>query len=258
LVLSGALYYSRLFADVLRRVSDRGGTPGPVPGLPLSSDSLGQHWPGVSSGWNILYLDWRYPGQGRENSVWIGSLEGARRLALSATNVQHSSGYLLFIRDGDLFAQKFDPSRFDLSGSALPVARHIQYNTFFEYGSFSASTNGILVYAPAGTGVNSVLTWMDRNGNSLGVLGEPGRFSQQVISPDGKSVAVGLDSNILAKRYGLRRGPRYPDLVDGSGLDLDGPHWSPDGKQLVYRLLEGKSSGVVLHASDGSGERGPE
>jgi Tol biopolymer transport system component len=245
------------FADVLRRVSDRGGTPEPIPGLPLSSDSLGQYWPEfLPDGKHILYLDWRYPGQGRENSVWIGSVEGEkpRRLALSATNVQYSSGYLLFIRDGDLFAQKFDLSRFDLSGSTLPVARHIQYNPFFEYGLFTASTNGILIYAPAGTGVNSVLTWMDRNGGSLGVLGEPGRVSQQAISPDGKRVAVGIDTNIRQKIfvYDVDRGTRI--LVDNSSLDLDGPHWSQDGKQLVYRFLEGKSSGMVLHASDGSGE----
>jgi eukaryotic-like serine/threonine-protein kinase len=245
------------FADVLRRVSDRGGTPEPIPGLPLSSDSLGQYWPEfLPDGKHILYLEWRYPGEGRENSIWIGSVEGEkpRRLALSATNVQYASGYLLFIRDGDLLAQKFDPSRFDLSGSALPVARHIQYNSFFEYGSFTASTNGILIYAPPGTGVNSVLTWMDRNGSSLGVLGEPARFSQQVISPDGKRVAVGIDTNIREKiwAYDADRGTRI--LVDGSSLDLDGPHWSPDGKQLVYRFLEGKSSGIVLHASDGSGE----
>jgi hypothetical protein len=65
-------------------------------------------------------------------------------LPLAATNVQHASGYLLFSRDGDLYAQKLDLSRFELKGRAEPVARNIQY-------AFSAPTNGILVYAPSGT-----------------------------------------------------------------------------------------------------------
>ena len=123
---------------------------------------------------------------------WIGSLEGekARRLPLTSTNALYSNGYLLFSRDGDLVGQKFDPTRLTLSGPVLPVARNIEYDTFFQDGMFTLSTNGTLVYAGEGVGVNTELTWMDREGKRLATLGEPQQFLPPSISPDGKRVAV--------------------------------------------------------------------
>jgi hypothetical protein len=121
-----------------------------------------------------------------------GSLDGekARRLPLNSTNVQYSAGYLLFSRDGDLVAQKFDLTRLELSGAPVPVARNIEYDTFFHDGMFSVSTNGMLVYGTGGVGVNTELTWFDRDGKTLGVLGQPDQFFTLAISPDGKRVAV--------------------------------------------------------------------
>jgi hypothetical protein len=140
---------------------------------------------------HFLYLQWRYPVFGTpDDGVWIGSLDGekARRLPLNSTNAQYSSGHLLFSQDGDLLAQKFDASRLELSGVAFPVARNIEYDTFFHDGMFTVANNGVLVYATAGTGVNTELTWLDREGDALGVLGQPSHYSLQAISPDGKRV----------------------------------------------------------------------
>jgi serine/threonine protein kinase len=257
----GVIVFST-FADALKRVSDGGGTPEPISGIALSSDALGQYWPVfLPDGNHILYLEWRYAShESHDNSIWIGSLDGknkSRRLPLPSTNVQYSAGYLLFSRDGDLFAQKFDLAHLELRGPALPVARNIQYNTFFDDASFTASTNGILVYGAAGTGVNSELTWMDRNGNALGVLGEPGQFELQSVSPDTKRVAVGVKPSGPRENiwiYDVDRGTRVPLDPDGSGPALYGPCWSPDGKQVAYRSTLGKTSGLYVRASDGSGQ----
>jgi eukaryotic-like serine/threonine-protein kinase len=249
------------FADALKRVPDGGGTPEPISGLALSSDALGQYWPVfLPDGEHILYLDWRYPSrESHDNSIWIGSLNGekTRRLPLTSTNVQYSDGYLLFSRDGDLFAQKFDIAHLELMGPALPVARNIQYDTFMDNAAFTVSTNGILVYGAAGTGVNSELTWMDRNGNALGGLGEPGQFERQSISPDAKRVAVGVKrtgprENIWI--YDVDRGTRVPLDPDESGPVLYSPRWSADGKQVAYRNTLGKTSALYVRASDGSGQ----
>ena len=95
-------------------------------------------------------------------------------------------------RTGDLVAQKFDLARLELGGAVLPVVRQIQYHTFLHNGAFTVSTNGILVYGTAGTGVNSQMAWLDRTGKTIGTLGEPGLLMRQSISPDGKRVAVGI------------------------------------------------------------------
>ena len=249
------------FANVLKRVPDSGGTPEPISGATPSIDTLGQYWPAfLPDGKHFLYLDWRYPsGDPHANGVWIGSLDGerARRFPLASTNVQYSSGYLLFSRDGDLFAQRFDLSRLELTGLELPVARNIQYDTFFQDAAFTASAKRILVYAPTGTGVNSELTWMDRSGNALGVLGEPDQFEAQSISPDGKRVVVDVKPSVALEKmwiYDVDRGTRVPLDPGESGPPLNDPVWSPDGKQIAYRNAVGKTSAICVRASDGSGQ----
>jgi eukaryotic-like serine/threonine-protein kinase len=251
--------------DVIRRVPDGGGTPEPVPGLTLSDGAIGQIWPEfLPDGKHFLYLEWRFAGyRSGENCVWIGSLDGMkpRRLPLAATNVQYASGYLLFSRNGDLYAQTFDLSRLELKGNPLLVAKNIQYDTFADDAAFSASSDGILVYAPSGTGVNSALAWMDRDGNTLGTLGDAGQYIKQSISPDGKRVAVGVkpsDSREKIWIYDIDRGTRIPLVTRETGPSRDGPiwgpRWSPDGRQIAYRYLRGRGGGVVIHASDGSGQ----
>jgi eukaryotic-like serine/threonine-protein kinase len=249
------------FAAPLKRVPESGGAPEAIPGTELSSDALGQQWPAfLPDGKHFLYLEWRYATpESHQNAVWIGSLDGekARRLPLTSTNAQYSAGYLLFSRDGDLVAQKFDLSRLELSGAVIPVVRNIEYDTFFHDGMFTVSTNGTLVYATEGVGVNTELTWMDRSGKSLGVLGEPEQFFRQSISPDGKRVAVSFKPTAAREKiwiYEVDRGTRIPLLADESGPSLYMPIWSPDGKQVAYRSTQGQGSTLLVHASDGSGE----
>jgi len=249
------------FADALKRVPDGGGTAEPVSGVELSSEALGQYWPVfLPDGNHFLYLDWRYATpESHNNTVWVGSLDGekARRLPLTSTNVQYSGGYLLFSQGGDLLAQEFDTARLELSGAPIPVVRGIQYDTFLHNAGFTVSRNGVLVYAAAGTGVDSELTWMDRAGNTLAVLGEAKQFTRQTISPDGKRVAVGVKPTGARERiwiYDVDRGTRIPLVTDESGPSLYSPNWSADGKRIAYRSLAGKSAAVLVHASDGSGE----
>ena len=249
------------FGDALRMVSDGGGTPESVPGDELPSDSLSQMWPAfLPDGKHFLFLQWKYPSFGTpDDNVWIGSIDGekAKRLPLSSTNAQYSEGYLLFSREGDLVAQKFDLGRFELIGAVLPVVRQIQYHTFLHNGAFTVSTNGILVYASAGTGVNSQLTWLDRAGKTIGTLGEAGLLMRPSISPDGKRVAVGISPSDTREKiwiYDVERGARIPLVGEESGPNLYHPIWSPDGKQIAYRDTVGKDSTLVVHNSDGSGE----
>src|SRR5580698_6211733 len=256
----GVIVFSN-FGDALKMVPDGGGTPEPVPGDELPSDSLSQMWPAfLPDGKHFLFLQWKYPSFGTpDDNVWIGSIDGekAKRLPLSSTNAQYSEGYLLFSREGDLVAQKFDLGRFELIGAVLPVVRQIQYHTFLHNGAFTVSTNGILVYASAGTGVNSQLTWLDRAGKTIGTLGEAGLLMRPSISPDGKRVAVGISPSDTREKiwiYDVERGARIPLVGEESGPNLYHPIWSPDGKQIAYRDTVGKDSTLVVHNSDGSGE----
>jgi len=259
----GVIVFATL-ADALKQVPDRGGVAEPIAGADLSKDDRGQLSPAfLPDGNHFLYLEWRIPAFGsHDDGVWVGSLDGerARRLPLSSTNVQYSSGYLLFAQDGDLVAQKFDASRLELSGTPFPIARNLQYDTTFHYGTFTVAGTGVLVYGTAGTGVNTELKWLDRNGNTVGVIGQPSQFMRQAISPDGKRVAVGVKPTTEREKiwvYDVDRGTRIPLATDESGGAMYSPVWSPDGKQIAYRIPLGKTSTLLIHASDGSGEERP-
>jgi len=256
----GIILFS-VFPGKLQRVAESGGRPEPVAGIELPKDAFGAFWPSfLPDGKHFLYVEWRYPSPGvKDNVVWIGSLDGEkpRRLSLTSTNAEYSAGHLLFNREGDLVAQPFDLEHLELRGSAHVVAHNVQYDTFLDNAAFTVSRDGILVFAPVGTGVNSELTWIDRAGKTLGVLGEPALFEDDAVSPDGAHVAVevkraGSRGNIWI--YDAERATRVPLDTNTAGPNLSSPRWSPDGKQVAYRTTSGKTSAMYVRASDGSGE----
>ena len=196
------------FAAALKRVPENGGAPEVIPGTELSSDALGQQWPVfLPDGKHFLYLEWRYATpESHQNAVWIGSLDGekARRLSLTSTNAQYSAGYLLFSRDGDLVAQKFDLSRLELSGAVIPVVRNIEYDTFFHDGMFTVSTNGTLVYATEGVGVNTELTWMDPERVSVFWESRSSSFGSQFPRMESEWLSASSPQR-PAKKYGFTK-----------------------------------------------------
>jgi hypothetical protein len=255
----GVILFS-VFPGKLQRVAEGGGTPEPAGSTELAKDALGQLWPSfLPDGKHFLYVEWRYHGPGEtDNAVRIGSLDSDKpwRLPLTSTNAEYSGGYLLFNRGGDLLAQPFDLQHLELLGSARAVAHNVQYDTFFDHAAFTASRNGIVVFAPTGTGVNSELTWVDREGKTLGVMGEPEQFQCQSISPDAGRVAVGVkragsQENIWI--YDVERATRVPLDANPAGSNPYRPRWSPDGRQVAYRTSGGKTSAMSVRASDGAG-----
>jgi hypothetical protein len=93
-------------------------------------------------------------------------------------------GHILFVREGALMAQGFDAQKLELAGEATPLAENLE-RPF----DFSASKDGQLAYlTAAGKGQ---LTWIDRQGKTLGAPGSVGRpFSGMRISPDGARMAA--------------------------------------------------------------------
>jgi len=94
-------------------------------------------------------------------------------------------GAIVFARDGALFAQRFDEQRRELIGDPIRLAEGI--GSFLDGAFFSVSAK-TLVYRAAEP--DSRLTWFDREGNELGRVGTPARFSGLSLSPDGARALV--------------------------------------------------------------------
>ena len=127
--------------------------------------------------------------------VYVGQLDGsitARLLDADATPV-FVSGHLLFVRQGTLFAQTFDPTRLALSGNPFRVADQISLLIGFP-AAVSASTTGTLIFRRGSPGpmfLPRQLVWFDRSGNELGKIGDPEPGPGSVaLSPDGRQVIL--------------------------------------------------------------------
>ena len=181
----------------LFRVVSGGGTPVPVTKSDAARNEVAHRHPWfLADGRHFLYV--ATSGQGGSfstNSVYVGSLDGEapKSLIPSDTNAIHVSGFLLFVHDGTLLAQRFNPDRLETSGDSIVVAQNIATNITTTTSSFSASQTGMLSYRTTSSGgVVSQLTWFDRNGKKLGTVGDPIDQADVQLSSDATRAAVSV------------------------------------------------------------------
>ncbi|MGB2629330.1 MAG: hypothetical protein WAK20_21285 [Candidatus Acidiferrum sp.] len=164
-----------------------------------------------------------------------------------------SSGYLLFIRDEILFAQKFDPASQKLSGEPISLPDHVGLFSPALNALFSASNNGVLVFYPAQAGTTGVdLVWYERSGQRGETISKM-FLAGSSISPDGNSVAMSAYSpnEWIPKLWimDLQRNTKTP-LTKGQGSN---PVWEADSQTLIYSRGSGSISHIYSAKASGAG-----
>jgi hypothetical protein len=101
-------------------------------------------------------------------------------------------GYVIFVRDKNLLAQRFDVSNLRLTGEAVTLAEGVAFNPIRFKGSFSASNTGLLIFLPSFAQPTIQLTWYDLDGKKLEKMGQPAQSSEAALSPDGKRLLLTL------------------------------------------------------------------
>jgi eukaryotic-like serine/threonine-protein kinase len=194
-----------------------------------------------------------------QSGVFVGSLDGSPlKLVFHSDSdaVYAPPGYLLFVQQGVLMAQKFDTKSFTLSGQALPLATHVEVNSIIYRAIVTASDTGLLVYATGEGGSGSMeLRWMDRTGKILGRIGDPAEYTDPRVSNDGQKVAVSIDSGeggnnlwVLDTQHGTRSRITFGAGTNGAA------EWSPDDKTLIFSSNRGGAYQIYEQPADGSGE----
>jgi len=174
--------------------------------------------------------------------ILLGSLDGAQPKRVTDADTGGAflaPDQLLFLRHGALLAQRFDLKQARVTGEPVTLADPVMtgrlgiYMDAFEVGAFSVAADGKIAYR-GGRSLRQ-LTWIDRGGKTLGVVGEPdgNEMKYPELSPDGSRVAfsrvidrMGDVWVVDAERGSLTR------LTFNVKANL--PVWSPDGTRIAY------------------------
>lgn len=257
-----------VFADVTRgllQVSAAGGVASPLTTFDLSRKEVVHVLPSfLPDGRHFLYL--RASSTPENSGVYVGSLntkpeeQDSRRLLATTSGPVYvpssdsDSGQVLFLRQGTLMAQPFDAQRLELSGEAVPVAEQVA--SYIDYGLFSASSNGVLVYR-SGAGQNYQLTWLDRQGKVVGTVAEPGRYNSMALSPDGRRVAVSRTNPENTPNWDvwlLDLGRNTSTRLTYDQVRATFPVWSADGSSVVFDAVRGGETNLYLKLASGAGD----
>jgi Tol biopolymer transport system component len=239
----------------ISRVSAAGGEPTLVTRTDASRGEAHYFPQFLPGGRRFLFL---VTGSGEEKQgIYVGSLDSPETRFLLKTEVRAAfaaPGYLLYVREGTLFARALDAGTLEWRGEPVPIAESIASNSANGRSTFSASRTGVLSYRTGDLGGNPLtqLTWFDGAGKRLGTVGPKGYWENAALSPDQNRVAV---SRIGEKEtqhiwIGELASGDFTPFTFGETRDR-AVLWSRDGK-LLYIASHGKS-GVALYETLASG-----
>lgn len=242
---NGTIVFGGRGAGPMQKVAETGGVPSPITMLDRThADSFHSFPFFLPDGSHFVYF--RAASSPQYEGVYIGSLKesaagqnpkpllASQFDAIYAASPGGGIGNLLFLRDGTLMAQPFDPARLALAGEPVPVAE--QVGSANQYGNYSASLSGTLAFRRGGAAGGSELVWMDRAGKRLETVGKPGPMNFEALSPDGRTVAY-----VLSPATGTASDVWLYDFARGTSTRFTfrpgtvmTPIWSPDSSRIAY------------------------
>jgi hypothetical protein len=234
----GVILFAPRNRSAINRVSASGGSPAPLTQFGAGESS--HRWPYfLPDGRHFLFTALgagAIPGR-----IVVGSLDSKERtvvLEVYSNAVYAPPGYLLFARESNLLAQRFDVSRRRVQGEPFLVGDAVSYTSAVRYADVSASQDGVIVYKN-GALSPSRLVWRDREGKETGSVGEPAYYRFVRLSPDGRRISVVLlDPKTQLGDIWLFRGEHESvDRFTFQPGDYNGEAWSPDGRRIAYSRL---------------------
>ena len=264
---NGDILFTPVVGRAVHRLEGGSGTPQPVTTLEGTHREHAHLWPHAVPGSD------RFTFLSRRNAAveligFLGEVGARTPIELGPTDsrvVPTSSGHLLWVHEGTLFAQRLDSRRSALVGKPTAIAQDVAVLAP-TLGHFSASADVVVYLTNAAVTRSEKMTLFDRSGAMVGTIGELGQYTGPRVSPDGLRVAVA--------RRDARTGRRDVWLHDLSGKpalrltfdphDDTAPVWSADGLAVlfssdrrgdrdVYRKdVTGQQPERLVHSSDES------
>jgi Tol biopolymer transport system component len=216
----------------------------------------------LPDGRHFLYL--AGSSEGASAAIYAGSLdskEATRLISVQSNPIYVEPGYLLYHREGTLYAQSFNASKLALAGEAIRLADKLPYAANGA-GAFTASSTNVLVYrndpplaATGGARGNAIigerpLRWVNRTG--AGEQAAPtGGWEGPDLSPDGKRIAIHRHDPDGGDVWVFAAGETTPSkFTFDAAQDSSSPIWSPDGTRIAFGSKRNAKWGLYVKAAD--------
>ncbi len=251
---AGVILFDGTASDTVQRVPASGGIPTGATTIDRKAGEVFTAWPQfLPDGKHFLFVAY---GPGDRRTLRVGTLGSwqTQSLGPAGSRAEYASGHVLYVRQGILLAQPFDPGARKFRGDPFPVTENVEYDAMGS-ARFSASDDGTLVYRSGVSGATKGLTWLDRGGKTIGTVGGPGEYDNPQLSPDETQVAVALVDPArslediwiwdLARNLGSR--------FTFEQRNAYAPTWMPDGHGIVFSVDTDAGSDLYVKRLGGSG-----
>lgn len=248
----------------LQRINANGGTPQPV-ALQSEYASWYHAWPvGLPDGKHLLLTVQQGIINATDgNIILLNPATGETRLLIrNGFNARYvSTGHIVFMRAGSLWAVPFDASQLRTTGPEVPVVNGVETSGGLGQAVYAVSDAGAFVYLPgedvqrtaSNVGQLNQLVWVDRSGQETPAGVKPDNYQNLRLSPDGRQAALTIGpwtTGLDIWTYDFKRGILNRRTFDGNaGMPL----WSPDGTYLAYATMP-HFHGLARTRADGAGQ----
>ncbi len=254
----GWIVFTPTISEAIYKVPEDGGTPAAITNKPPAGGTA-RNPEFLPDGDHFLYTYHANSNDGLPGNVFAGSLSGggSKKVLDAGSNTAFYAGWLLYIRDGNLVAQKFDPGSLKVSGSAVALTEHVEYWPPRDMGNFALSQTGLLFYRRQPLD-HQKLVWMDDTGRELGDASGPiEALVGWKLSPDSKMVALATFTRDSHSQdvwlLNLERRTLSRVTLNGSGEASFA--FSPDSGSAVFVHSFGGRPEAVLRSLRGAGDQ---
>jgi len=235
---SGTILFGPKFGEALFQVPASGGSAVRVTSLDDKRRETMHGWPQfVDGGDRFVFL--LHTISNEKNAIYGGSLSAKTKTFL--TNAESLvgvwGGYLLFVRDGAIYAQHFDSGKMKLTGEPRKIVDDVYYDEDRAHAYASVATTGALIYLPVSNGQQKMqIGWYDRGGRLVEKLFDDVSVDQLSLSPDDSKIAMTRfepkkgASDIYV--YDVARGIR--SKLTGGLANYDQLAWSRSGDRILF------------------------
>jgi serine/threonine-protein kinase len=222
----------------LWRVPSAGGTPEPVTTADVEKNERQHAYPQILPDGEVLFAVMTDAGW-QPALLSLGSKEWrpVGQPGMGGAAAQYvPTGHLVYAQEGGLVALPFDTGAGRL-GSPIPLLERVDVDPSGRP-AFALSDSGTLVYVPRPPALPArSLMQVDRDGRQTPISDVQGAYSHPRFSPDGKRLAVAIESESGSDIWVydlLRRGARTRIT---SGGENRFPIWTSDGASITYQSV---------------------